>query len=157
MSAPRCIDHVAFPCFDVVATLRFWTEVMQLRVVDATVGESEPWGGRFLHLCFATPEGGAVSFFGLAGLARPADDGLPEDIRHLALRLGSAAEVGAWKRRLEEHGVAVRVEDHGGYASLYFSDPNGLVVELAEPSYDAGSLDLRRVREVVRRWAGKDP
>jgi catechol 2,3-dioxygenase-like lactoylglutathione lyase family enzyme len=50
---------------------------------------------------------------------------------HLALRIGRG-DLGAWKKRLEERGIAIESEyawgDRG--VSLYFRDPDGNLVEL---------------------------
>ncbi|MET0398584.1 MAG: VOC family protein [Longimicrobiaceae bacterium] len=60
-----------------------------------------------------------------------------------------AAELGAWRRRLAELGVAVESEvrwPRGG-ASLYLRDPAGNVVELASPAiWGLGDATLPGVR-----------
>lgn len=53
---------------------------------------------------------------------------------HFALAVG-AEDLGAWRERLAEHGVAIESEvtwERGG-TSLYFRDPDGHSVELAAP------------------------
>jgi catechol 2,3-dioxygenase-like lactoylglutathione lyase family enzyme len=53
---------------------------------------------------------------------------------HMAFAIGSA-ELPAWRARLEREGVALTGESHWrfGGTSLYFSDPDGHVIELATP------------------------
>src|SRR5690606_20773399 len=54
---------------------------------------------------------------------------------HLALEVGSPAEVDAWKERLESHGIQVLGPiNHGIIYSIYFRDPvNDIRLELTTP------------------------
>jgi catechol-2,3-dioxygenase len=52
-------------------------------------------------------------------------------VNHIALRVGSLAELEAARGRLEAHGVEViGVTDHHFVKSIYFFDPNGFRLEL---------------------------
>jgi glyoxylase I family protein len=126
------LDHVAFPTFDLAATDRFYREVLGLRLVFAHAGRSPEWGDRrFAIASYATDGGAVVDFFALEGMERPAPDGLPADIRHVALAVESLDALDEWRRRLAAHGVAFTFDEHGGaHHSLYATDPNGLVVEI---------------------------
>ena len=65
---------------------------------------------------------------------RPEGSGRPAARAHLAFAV-STDELEAWRRRLEEHGVAVEEEvtwERGG-RSLYFRDPDGHLLELVTP------------------------
>jgi hypothetical protein len=97
---------------------------------------SEEWGNRrFLHLGFALKRGEQISFFALDGLVRPRGDRLPRDIRHVALTVPSVAP---WRGRLRRLGIDFTEEDHGGALSLYFSDPNGVTLELTNQPLTRG-------------------
>jgi catechol 2,3-dioxygenase-like lactoylglutathione lyase family enzyme len=55
--------------------------------------------------------------------------------QHFALSIG-ASDLDAWRRRLAEQGITVESEvdwPAGGH-SLYFRDPDGLLLELATPA-----------------------
>jgi hypothetical protein len=47
------------------------------------------------------------------------------------------ADLEAWKHRLRERRLAFTEEDHGGQCSIYFSDPNGSLIELTQPQASA--------------------
>jgi len=156
---PRCVHHVALPCFDVAATHRFYADTLGLAPVEAHEGESEAWGGRFLHLGYALGDGTVLSFFALADgasgelrAAVPGAGALPRDIAHLALDLESGAEIVPWRKRIEEAGAEAWVESHEGGDSLYCVDPNGYVLELTAASPGRRARPAA-VTELVERWS----
>jgi catechol 2,3-dioxygenase-like lactoylglutathione lyase family enzyme len=150
------VDHLAFPSFDAGETHRFYTEVLGFRLKFAVDGVSAAWGQR-AYLISAYASGTTeVHFFAVEGIARPPDDGLPKDIRHIALAVGSRRAVTAWKRRLAACGVSHWEEDHDGAPSIYFSDPNGVMLEInchrPEPMRrGAATAGLA----VVRQWIAR--
>ena len=86
-------------------------------------------GGQILLLF---PKGFATTTAILPGGTIPSHDG--NGRLHLAFAI-SAAEIDAWRDRLESHGVLIEGEmdwPRGG-TSLYFRDPDGHLVELATP------------------------
>jgi len=130
------IHHVAFACRDLVETHRFYADVLGLRLVNTEVqrhGESE-----VRHVFYDTGDGSCIAFFHLHGVGEPeplktaisTDLGLPIWVNHLALR-ATREEQEAARERLEAAGIAVEMElDHGWCDSIYFADPNGILVEL---------------------------
>lgn len=153
---PRCVHHVALPCFDVPATHDFYAGILALPLVHAADAESREWGGRFLHLGYAIGDGTLLSFFALAESSGRPDSSLPRDVRHLALDVESAAELDRWRERLAARGVEHWLEHHGGEPSLYCVDPNGHVLELT------AAVMPRRVRDeemqaVLARWGAPPP
>lgn len=154
MSARRLIaDHLAFPSFDAGETYRFYTEVMGFRLKFAFSGKSDAWGGRRYLMTAYDFGGGEIHFFDLDGARRPRPDGLPSDIRHVALSVGGANEVAGWRKRLDEHGVAYWSERHGRDVSVYFTDPNGITLEVT--SHRRVRLRPARTRdgvETLRTW-----
>lgn len=149
------IDHLAFPSFDAGETYRFYTELLGCRLVGAFEGYSAEWGNRaFLHSVYAMDSGGVISFFDVDGMTRPPADGLPKDIRHVALSVETRTEIARWKARLKARRVPYWEEDHG-VPSIYFSDPNGVMLEITVRQPDASAQAARRALTVVRRWAAK--
>ena len=48
------------------------------------------------------------------------------------MRVNGHEDLAAWKTRLRDNGIAVKGPiDHGICSSIYFSDPNGYVLEFA--------------------------
>ena len=51
-------------------------------------------------------------------------------LRHVAFMLAGTHDLERAQARLREHRVEFRFEDHGNARSIYFSDPDGNVIEL---------------------------
>jgi catechol 2,3-dioxygenase-like lactoylglutathione lyase family enzyme len=154
MRAPRLrLDHVALPVSDVAASYRFYREVLQLPLVQTAKGDD--WGGRaWLMMTFAAGDGRQLVLCALAGAAPPTltDAGLPRDVRHYGFSVASSEERQAWKERLEDCQVRCWEEDHGTQQSLYFSDPDGTILEITTPSSeDAATADPDAVA-LVESW-----
>jgi len=130
------IHHVAFACRDLEETHRFYADILGLRLVNTEIqrfGES-----RVTHVFYDTGDGSCLAFFHLQGVGEPTplrtaistDLGLPIWVNHVALRADRDA-VEAARTRLADAGIETEMElDHGWCESLYFPDPNGILVEL---------------------------
>jgi len=156
----RRLNHVAYPTFDTTATIRFYTDVMGLRLVDAIRGKDRDADGTtraFLHTFFAMESGEIIAFFEVEGLERPAPDPLPRWLRHLALDVDSRETLLAWKTRLEQHGLKVvgPVNHDDTWLSIYFSDPNGVTLELTHQARPLNDHDAKRAAERVAAWAAR--
>jgi catechol 2,3-dioxygenase-like lactoylglutathione lyase family enzyme len=159
MSMPRIatrLNHVAYPTFDTPATVRFYTEVMGFRLVDAVRDESGP--RPFLHTFFAMESGEIIAFFDIPGIEKPKSDGLPPWVRHLALSVDSAETLAAWKQRLESHAVRVTgpIDHDGVWSSIYFPDPNGVTLELTYQARALNDADAARAATMVAEWVDAD-
>jgi catechol 2,3-dioxygenase-like lactoylglutathione lyase family enzyme len=155
MSMPRIatrLNHVAYPTFDTAATVRFYTEVMGFRLVDAVRDEHGP--KPFLHTFFAMESGEIIAFFDIVGEQKPARDSLPPWVRHLALSVDSPETLAAWKKRLEAHGLKVAgpIDHDGVWSSIYFPDPNGVTLELTYQARPLNEADAARAAEMVTTW-----
>ena len=155
MSMPRIatrMNHVAYPTFDTAETVRFYTEVMGFRLVDAvqdSIGRMA-----FLHTFFAMESGEIIAFFDIPGLEKPKRDHLPPWVRHLAMSVDSAETLAAWKTRLEAHGLKVAgpVDHDGVWSSIYFSDPNDVTLELTHQARPLNDADAQRAADMVAAW-----
>ena len=155
MSMPRIatrLNHVAYPTFDTAETVRFYTEVMGFRLVDAVHDTSGP--KTFLHTFFAMESGEIIAFFDIPGLEKPKRDHLPPWVHHLAMSVDSAETLAAWKTRLESHGLKVAgpVDHDGVWSSIYFSDPNDVTLELTHQARPLNDADAQRAADMVAAW-----
>jgi catechol 2,3-dioxygenase-like lactoylglutathione lyase family enzyme len=148
------LDHVVFPVFEVEASYRFYADVMLLPLVNAVEGDD--WGGKpWLMMVFALADGRELVLVALRGAKRPSHDGLPRDARHLAFAVASAHEQDAWRRRLTEHRIDFWEEDHGRQKSIYFADPNGVVIEITTPASAEVTAQSPRASEIVRAFIAR--
>jgi catechol 2,3-dioxygenase-like lactoylglutathione lyase family enzyme len=137
-AAPRPISlhHTAYVTHDTEATVRFYTEVLDMPLVSAVVDDKVPSTGDpwpYLHLFFELADGSTIAFFESLGLPQPSPVSHPayDIFNHLALDVGDRAEVDRWSQRLKDRGVDVLGPvDHGIIYSIYFRDPNGIRLEL---------------------------
>lgn len=130
------LHHIAYRCRDAEETRHFYEDLLGLPLTHVvrednvgSTGEHCP----FVHLFFEMTDGSSVAFFDLGDnkAVEPWPD-TPRWVNHLALRVGSEAEVDAAKQRLEAAGVqVVGPALHDGFVrSIYFFDPNGIRLEL---------------------------
>jgi catechol 2,3-dioxygenase-like lactoylglutathione lyase family enzyme len=146
------LDHVVMPVRDAEATLRFYTEVLELPLVEAFSGDD--WDGYpWLMMIFGLSGKQELVAVALKGAPAPDYRGVPVDARHYALAAGSEAEFNGWRARLREHGVSYWEEGHGEQSSIYFPDPDGVIFEITFPATSVPKIANPAAVEAVRRWA----
>jgi glyoxalase family protein len=114
------IHHVTCITGDAPRNVDFYTRVLGLRMVKKTVNQDDP---TVYHLFYADEQGSPgsdITFFEYPGIPRGrAGDGM---IHTVDWRVGSAASLEFWERRLADERVPVeRAED-----AVAFEDPEGL-------------------------------
>lgn len=123
------LDHVVMPVRDAQATLKFYTEVLELPLVQAFSGDD--WDGYpWLMMVFGLDGKHELVAVALKGAPAPDYRGVPVDARHYALAAESQADLGRWRGKLAEAGVTFWEENHGEQASIYFPDPDGVILEI---------------------------
>jgi glyoxalase family protein len=123
------IHHLTAVSSDAQRTVDFYTGILGLRLIKQTVNFDDPSS---YHLYFADEENGpgVLTFFewkraprgrwGLGGT------------HHLAFETRDRDTLLQWKRWLTDHGIPVTGPyDRVYFESIYFTDPDGLIVELA--------------------------
>ena len=110
-------------------TVKFYTEVLGMRLVLEQPNLDEP---RMTHLFFDAGNGGFLAYFTInegTDLELPrAQDGIGA-MGHVALNLTTTIEDAM--QTLDSHGIKYMGPIDRGYErSLYFKDPNGVLVEL---------------------------
>ena len=148
------LDHVVFPVRDADATLAFYGDVLGLPLTQALTGDD--WGGYpWLMMIFGLGEDRELVTVQLRGAPWPDYAGLPVDVRHYALAAAREADLDDWRVRLERAGVAFWEERHGEQRSIYFPDPDGVILEITWPRtaapQTANPAALRRARD----WIGE--
>jgi len=115
------LDHVSLNVRDRPHSIAWYRDVLGLEPRGNTAPDDE-------EPVFMGEFGACVALFQAQGdvPVRPYESA---GLRHIAFAT-SAAGLEEGRARLREHGVAVRVEDHGTARSAYFADPDGNVIEL---------------------------
>jgi glyoxalase family protein len=126
------LHHITLVCSNAQRTVDFYARTLGQRLVKKTVNYDDPYS---YHLYFGDAigrPGTAVTFFEWAGapVGQPGIGGT----QHLALTAPNYAALLKWKRRLADAGVPVTGPiDQGPFFSIYFSDPDGVALEVATP------------------------
>jgi glyoxylase I family protein len=145
------LDHVVFPVRDAGLSLAFYRDVVGLPLIEAHEGED--WGDYpWLMMIFALPGGGEIVLVELRDAPAPDYGDLPKDARHYAMATGAVADLADWRDRLRSAGVRFWEEDHGAQQSIYFEDPDGVVLEITAPPSRPQLGTGDRAEGVVRRW-----
>lgn len=156
----RGFHHITMVSGDARRTLAFYQDLLGLGFVKKTVNFDDP--GAY-HLYFGNDGGrpGTILTFFEWPHARPGNWGVG-GVHHLALGVATPEAQLEWKRRLNDAGVAVNGPiDRGYFTSLYFTDPDGQVLEIATagPGYaidePADALGRKLVVPPVERLKGE--
>ncbi|KAB1441724.1 VOC family protein [Pseudodesulfovibrio senegalensis] len=133
------VNHLAMVTGDMDATVRFWRDLLGLRLV---VGLGHPG---YRHYFFELTENDMIAFFEWDGVEPlpERDHGFPVRgpvaFDHLSMGVDSDDDLWELKDRLEAADMWVsEVVDHGFIRSIYAFDPNGIPIEfsVAEPGVD---------------------
>jgi catechol 2,3-dioxygenase-like lactoylglutathione lyase family enzyme len=159
-------SHISLVTADLDRTRAFYEGVLGFEVVRCdTIDVKE--GGRIRHVFFDTGQRQLLAFMeprGLSGMAEAFDAslnrplGMPQGLYHFAFEAGSPEELAAKRAELIGKGVRVTpVIDHGWAESLYFEDPNGLLLEYACATRDIHAGDFARESRFEVSLTGPSP
>ena len=159
----RGYSHVGLSTLDLDATRAFYEGVLGFPAVRCDVMQVKE-GGEIRHVFFDTGQGQLLAFMephGVPGIPVEYDAGInrglgvPDAFYHLAFEVGSVEALEAKRAELLAKGVRVTpVVDHEWMKSIYFKDPNGLLLEYACTTRELGDDDARmQVRFRVRAAA----
>ena len=150
--ARRAFSHVGLSTLDLDATRAFYEGVLGFKAVRCDVMEVEE-GGRIRHVFFDAGDGQLIAFMeprGIPGVPVEYDAGInrglgvPEAFYHFAFEVTSLEALEAKRAELIAKGVRVTpVVDHEWMKSIYFTDPNGLLLEYACWTRELGDEDAR--------------
>jgi glyoxalase family protein len=122
--------HVTLVSRDAQRTLRFYGDLLGLRLVKRTVDVDDPSS---YHLYFGDAGGRPGTLLTFVERPRAGRGGWGKGgIHHVALGVEDEAALLRWKRRLTDRGIPVSGPyDRGWFRSIYFTDPDGQILEIA--------------------------
>lgn len=120
------IHHVAIICDDYPRSKAFYTQVLGLKIIAENYRQARD----SYKLDLALPDGSQIELFSFNGA--PPRPSFPEaqGLRHLAFKVDDIKQV---VQHLQQHDVEVepiRVDEYTNKQYTFFSDPDGLPLEL---------------------------
>lgn len=159
------IHHLGLVTLDIDRTIEFYTKKLGWEVAWCDVIEP-PEGGRIKHVFLDTGDGSYFAFMcpeGISGIPSEfatdinSAQNLPGFFYHFAMWVDSHEALEAKRAELVSRGVEVTdIADHEWAHSIYFRDPNGLLLEYcatARPLTDDDKIMKHREQEGF----GRDP
>ena len=136
------INHLAMATRDMDTTIRFWRDLLGMRLV-AGLG-----GSRYKHYFFEISEHDMIAFFEWPEVEKitEKDHGVPVKgpyvFDHVSLAVESDDDLWELKDKLEQADIWVsEVIDHGFIHSIYAFDPNNIPIEFSAP---VPEVDIRK-------------
>ncbi|MBC7504968.1 MAG: VOC family protein [Sandarakinorhabdus sp.] len=159
----RGIHHSAYRCRDAEETRAFYEDLLGLPLAAALEEEREPGSGRknpFVHIFFKLGDGNYIAFFDAPHSAAPTSFDLVHGFdRHVAFEVADEAAQQVWQNTLNAAGVpCFGPIDHGFVKSVYFSDPNGLPLEITtrvSAHDDIMAAEASHARAIIAGWTAK--
>ncbi|MEP3246210.1 MAG: VOC family protein [Sneathiella sp.] len=154
------IHHVAYRCRDAKETVDWYVKYLDMDFILAIAEDEVPSTKApdpYMHVFLDAGAGNVLAFFELPNSDEMGKDpNTPEWVQHLALKVGSMAELEEAKARFEADGIDVLGPvNHTLFQSIYFFDPNGHRIELAANTHTADmSQKLDTVKwEMLEEWS----
>ncbi|MBN1841951.1 MAG: VOC family protein [Deltaproteobacteria bacterium] len=136
------INHLAMATRDIDATIRFWRDLLGMRLV---AGLGRPG---YRHYFFEISEHDMIAFFEWPEVdkAREKDHGVPVRgpfvFDHVSFEVSNEEDLWELKDRLEASDIWVsEVINHGFIHSIYSFDPNNIAIEFSATVTD---VDIRK-------------
>ena len=136
------INHLAMATGDMDATIRFWRDLLGMRLV---AGLGEPG---FRHYFFEISETDLIAFFEWPDVkpVKPKNHGQPVKgpfiFDHVSFGMDSSGDLWELKDKLDAAGFECSdMIDHGFIFSIYAFDPNEIPIEF---SWNVEGTDIRR-------------
>lgn len=125
------VNHLALVTPDMDATTRFYAGVLDMALVATLMA------GPMRHYFFEIGPGNTVAFFEIPdavtfekGAGSPAE--IPVQLDHISFNVADESALVALQARLRAAGSEVtEIVDHGSLQSIYFTDNNGIALEVS--------------------------
>jgi catechol 2,3-dioxygenase-like lactoylglutathione lyase family enzyme len=148
------LDHVVFPVRDAGKTLAFYRDVLRLPLVAVHTGDD--WDGYpWLMMIFGLGGGQELVCVALQGAPAPDYRGVPVDVRHYAFSAEGESDIDLWRSRLSQNAVEFWEERHGDQRSVYFADPDGVVLEVTWPPTKVYGIEFPAAVYEALQWIAK--
>lgn len=157
---PAMLSHVAYITRDTAATADFFERILGMELVNAVLDDAIPSTGEpvpYFHSFFRMADGSTVAFFEAPELPPLADPphGAYDTFQHLAMQVGTMAEVDEWHAWLQACGVEVLGPvDHKIIYSIYFHEPGGMRLEITTPQSPIWNDNAAAAKANLRDWEG---
>ena len=131
------VHHVAYRCRDAKETVDWYTKHLDMDFVLAIAEDKVPSTHEpdpYMHLFLDAGGGNILAFFEIPNSPEMGrDPNTPAWVQHIAFKVDSVDALLEAKARLEANGIEVLgPTEHTIFKSIYFRDPNGHRLELAE-------------------------
>jgi len=150
----RGLHHITAITSDASSAVSFYTRVLGLRLVKKTVNFDEPSA---YHLYFGDEKGspGTLLTFFDWGKAIGFGQVGAGVTHHFAFTTRDEGSLANWKTWLEQNDVSVLGPfDRGSFNSLYFRDPDGLILEIVTPGNGTDYSDASH-SELTLQFSGR--
>lgn len=160
--AIHSLHHVVFRCFDAEETRRYYEEFLGFEFCAAIPSTVDVNGKKLecLQILFRMSNGDFFSFYDVPDDIRPElfEPVSPMDA-HFAMKVSSEAEWNRWTERLADAGIKyLGPLDHDFIRSVYFTDPNGVWLEITYQVPDHEKIIAREkshAKETIEGWTTK--
>lgn len=126
----RGLHHITLIAHDIDRTARFFTDLLGLRLIKRTVNFDDPSSPHYYFADRTGTPGTVVTYFGYPEM--PAGRMGIGVAHHFAMLVETGDEQREWRDRLRRAGVQTTdVIDRKYFHSVYFSDPDGVILEIA--------------------------
>src|SRR3989441_8148005 len=141
-SKTQGLHHITAITSDASSAVNFYTRILGLRLVKKTVNFDDPSA---YHLYFGDEKGSPgslITFFDWGKSIGIGQVGAGVT-HHFAFTTRDEESLAGWKTWLEQNNVSVLGPfDRGSFNSIYFRDPDGLILEIATPGNGRGYSDV---------------
>lgn len=124
------IHHVAIICSDYEKSKDFYTRVLGFKIV----AENYRADRDSFKLDLALANGTQIELFSFPGAPQRPSFPEAQGLRHLAFTVESVAEVSQYLTNFGVEVEPIRVDEYTGKKFTFFSDPDGLPLELYQQS-----------------------